>query len=180
MDSTDKKILDMIRVNARMPYQEIADCIGLSRVAVQKRISKLERSGVIRGYETVICRDDERTAFLDVDVKEGSYEKMLDYLVNYPKYITSVYKTAKENIIHVVAVAGSAIELQSMIAKVQKECEDDIASISGYTVKEIIKDGFGGTDNVRKKSSDHERDGSVCKGKKCDRNNQGKEKADPL
>ena len=142
-----------------MPYQEIADHIGLSRVAVQKRISKLERNGIIRGYETVMCRDDEHTAFLDVAVKEGSYEKVLDYLVNYPEYITGIYKTAKENIIHVVAVAGSAKELQRMIDKVQKECEDDIASISGYTVKEIIKDGFGGADNVRKKSSDNERDG---------------------
>ncbi len=163
MDSTDKKILDMIRVNARMPYQEIADRIGLSRVAVQKRISKMEKSGVIIGYETVMCRDDEHTAFLDVDIKSESYEKVIDYLVNYPKYITRVYKTAKDNHIHIVAVAGSTKELQSMIDTVRKECGDDIVFISGYTVKEIIKDGFGGADNVRKKSSDNERDGSVCK-----------------
>ena len=50
MDETDEKILELIRYNARMSYQEIADNVELSRVAVKKRVQKLEEAGIIRQY----------------------------------------------------------------------------------------------------------------------------------
>ena len=33
MDGKDKQILDMIKGNARMSYQEIGDALGMTRVA---------------------------------------------------------------------------------------------------------------------------------------------------
>ena len=59
MDKTDKKILDLLKGNARMTYQQLGDELGMSRVAAQKRVKKLEEAGIIRGYNTTIYRDDE-------------------------------------------------------------------------------------------------------------------------
>ena len=39
MDGTDKKLLDLIKGNARMSYQEIGDALGMSRVAAKKRVA---------------------------------------------------------------------------------------------------------------------------------------------
>ena len=41
MDRTDEQILNLIKGNARMSYQEIGDSIGISRVAAMKRVRKL-------------------------------------------------------------------------------------------------------------------------------------------
>ena len=58
MDKIDHAILDLIKDNARMSYSEIGNAVGLSRVAVKKRMDVMETSGVIRGYKTVI--DEEK------------------------------------------------------------------------------------------------------------------------
>ena len=63
MDKTDERILDLLKSNARMSYQELGDAIGMTRVAAKKRVQKLEREGIIRGYNTYIVRDDEVTMF---------------------------------------------------------------------------------------------------------------------
>ena len=47
MDGTDEKILDLLKGNARMSYQELGDAIGMSRVAAKKRVQKLEKDGVM-------------------------------------------------------------------------------------------------------------------------------------
>ena len=54
MDDTNKDILKLLRDNGRMSFTEIGERLGLSRVAVKKRVSKLEEAGIIRGYKAVI------------------------------------------------------------------------------------------------------------------------------
>jgi Lrp/AsnC family leucine-responsive transcriptional regulator len=63
MDSIDEQILDLLRRNGRMPVSEVADRVGLSTGPVSRRITKMETSGVIRGYVAVI--DDGRSGALE-------------------------------------------------------------------------------------------------------------------
>ena len=42
MDKKDERILDLLKGNARMSYQEIGKALGMSRVAAKKRVDKLE------------------------------------------------------------------------------------------------------------------------------------------
>ena len=44
-----EKILDLMKGNARISYQELGEAIGMSRVAAKKRVRKLEQDGIIRG-----------------------------------------------------------------------------------------------------------------------------------
>ena len=55
LDATDGVILDMLEKDGRA---HLSEATGLSVSAVQSRVQKLERRGVIRGYKAVI--DDER------------------------------------------------------------------------------------------------------------------------
>lgn len=57
MDSTDRQILDLLRTNARLSYAELGRKIGLSPPAVHDRVAKLEASGTILGYRTVVEPD---------------------------------------------------------------------------------------------------------------------------
>jgi DNA-binding Lrp family transcriptional regulator len=50
MDPTDRKLLALLRENARASTAELGRRLGLSRTTVQSRIGRLERQGVITGY----------------------------------------------------------------------------------------------------------------------------------
>ena len=50
LDNIDKKIIEILQINARTPVKEIAKEVFLSSPAVSARIDHLEKSGVITGY----------------------------------------------------------------------------------------------------------------------------------
>ena len=80
MDRIDEQILNLIKGNARMSYQEIGDAIGMSRVAAMKRVRKLEESGIIRGYNTRIYKDGDITMLIDIETKPDKFEEVLKYV----------------------------------------------------------------------------------------------------
>ena len=54
MDTIDKKILRLLQVNARITASEIAGEVNLSIPAISERLKKLETSGIIKQYTTII------------------------------------------------------------------------------------------------------------------------------
>ncbi|MCR1783809.1 Lrp/AsnC family transcriptional regulator [Nocardioides carbamazepini] len=58
MDRLDRAIIDLLRHDARAPVSEIGRRVGLSSAATGRRIARLESSGVIQGYVTLVNDDD--------------------------------------------------------------------------------------------------------------------------
>lgn len=50
MDEIDHRIVALLRENARRSFQDIGERVSLSAPAVKRRVDRLERDGVIRGY----------------------------------------------------------------------------------------------------------------------------------
>jgi DNA-binding Lrp family transcriptional regulator len=50
MDEIDHRIVALLRENARRSFQDIGERVALSAPAVKRRVDRLERDGVIRGY----------------------------------------------------------------------------------------------------------------------------------
>jgi DNA-binding Lrp family transcriptional regulator len=50
LDDTDRKLLALLRADAREAVSALARKLGLARSTVQERIARLERAGVIAGY----------------------------------------------------------------------------------------------------------------------------------
>lgn len=57
MDITDKKLIDVLRQNARISLSALSRVMGLSRSTVQDRITKLEQKGIIAGYTVRLGAD---------------------------------------------------------------------------------------------------------------------------
>ncbi len=144
MDKTDKKILDMIKGNARMSYQQIGDSLGISRVAAKKRVDKLEKAGIIRGYNTYIKRDDEIMMLIDIITAEGTFDRVLRYVATRTAFVRQIYTTHKENHIHMVAVSDSPKDLKYLAKMIDKDCHEDIVELHVRQVQEVIKDVYGG------------------------------------
>jgi DNA-binding Lrp family transcriptional regulator len=50
LDGTDRKILALLRENSRRTLADIGGQVSLSVAAVKRRVERLERDGVIKGY----------------------------------------------------------------------------------------------------------------------------------
>ena len=54
MDAVDRKIVTLLRENARRSFKDIGKHVHLSAPAVKRRVDRLEREGVLRGYTAVV------------------------------------------------------------------------------------------------------------------------------
>ena len=54
IDDKDQKILDILMASAREPASSISEKIGISVPTVIDRIKKLQDSGIIKGYTTIV------------------------------------------------------------------------------------------------------------------------------
>jgi DNA-binding Lrp family transcriptional regulator len=54
MDQIDHQIVALLRDNARRSFQDIGTRVSLSAPAVKRRVDRLERAGVIRGYSATV------------------------------------------------------------------------------------------------------------------------------
>lgn len=50
MDSTDRSIIDQLRLNSRAGFGDIGEIVGLSASAVKRRVDRLVAEGIIRGF----------------------------------------------------------------------------------------------------------------------------------
>jgi DNA-binding Lrp family transcriptional regulator len=61
LDETDMQILELLSEDARRPYSDISERVGLSAPAVSDRIDRLRESGVIRRFTVDVDRSQLRT-----------------------------------------------------------------------------------------------------------------------
>jgi DNA-binding Lrp family transcriptional regulator len=55
-DETDMEILSLLAENARRPFSEIGEAVGLSGPAVSDRVERLRESGIIEGFTIDVDR----------------------------------------------------------------------------------------------------------------------------
>jgi DNA-binding Lrp family transcriptional regulator len=56
MDKTDVVLSQLLLVNSRLSYRELADTLNLSVTAVHNRIQNLVESGIIRKFTVPIAK----------------------------------------------------------------------------------------------------------------------------
>ena len=57
LNKIDRNILRVLQANGRTSYAELARLVGLSTTPCKERVKKLEREGVIRGYQAILEPD---------------------------------------------------------------------------------------------------------------------------
>jgi Lrp/AsnC family transcriptional regulator, leucine-responsive regulatory protein len=73
MDRLDREILGILQRDARISYRDLGARVGLSANAAADRVRKLRRTGVIRGFTTVVdpaaAGGSGLVAFIDVTLR---------------------------------------------------------------------------------------------------------------
>src|SRR5258708_30727467 len=57
IDETDRKILRVLRDDARLTTAQLAEAVGLSTTPCWNRVKRLEREGFIEGYVAVLNQE---------------------------------------------------------------------------------------------------------------------------
>ncbi len=172
MDKTDELILDLLKGNARMSFEELGTSIGMSRVAAKKRVMKLEKEGIIRGYNTCIYRSDDITLYIDLVTVPEDFEKVLKYVSTRTAYVRQIFRTSKPNHIQLVAVSNDVQNLNYLLRMIQKVCRKSLAEFSFHTVREVIKDVYGGVNKYGQQISVSDGSGSDGENGGCARSEQ--------
>jgi Lrp/AsnC family transcriptional regulator, regulator for asnA, asnC and gidA len=124
LDEVDLKILDIISHNARVPFKDVADEVGISRAAVHQRVNRMIDLEVITGsgYYVNPKKIDYRTCtyigiFLD---KGGIYSDVAEKLKEIPEIVECHYTTG-QYAIFIKVYAKDNEHLKSILAeKIQK------------------------------------------------------------
>lgn len=54
LDLIDRRILEILVTDARIPLTELARAVGLSKTPVAQRLKRLEETGIITGYRAIL------------------------------------------------------------------------------------------------------------------------------
>ena len=120
LDALDQKIVSLLIENARMSYSDIAQQVGVSRVAVKMRVQALEQRGVIEQYTAIVNPQKLSGAvscYFELETAPGMLAGVAEALCANDT-ITQVYRVTGNNKLHVHAVAASAEEMEALIRDV--------------------------------------------------------------
>src|SRR5687767_12655320 len=79
LDAIDRRILELLQRDGRMPNAKLAAAVGLSPSSCLRRLRLLERDGAIRGYTALVEADEpERgtTVLVEIELERQTAETM--------------------------------------------------------------------------------------------------------
>lgn len=126
IDAFDRKIIQSLQEDARMPVAQVAERTALSATPVSRRIKRLEEEGVILGYQPVL--DTRRLGFeldayvlINLDGHSDENISRFEEAIHGNRYVIACH-----------AVTGDMDYLVHVIAR-------DVEHLSQITLKTLVR-----------------------------------------
>ena len=148
LDEVDQKIIKILNKNARIPSKDIASelrnfGVDVSDRTIRKRIERLEKNGIIKGYKAVLSgissNDQFEALFLKFKISR-SMDTIIDSIKNYvktlPNYLLIATVDGDWNMITVLRVEGTE---KSPGARIVEKFSDHILDykIGGIQIRDV-------------------------------------------
>lgn len=95
LDEIDRRLIELLRSDARLPAVALARRLSVARATVQNRIDKLIAQGVLLGF-TIRLRSDTETgavrALASLEIRSGDAKAVLGLLKRVPE-VRRIYST---------------------------------------------------------------------------------------
>ncbi len=135
MDAIDRKIVSLLRENARRSFKDIGRHVHLTAPAVKRRVDRLEGEGVIRGY----------TAVVDPAAFGWHTEAFVDLFCDGRMPAESIKRAVRkeQSVVSAHTVAGEASAMLHVMAEDTRDLEralERIRKVDGVdrTVTEVV------------------------------------------
>ena len=122
MDKIDRMLITLLQKNARMPLKALAEKVYLSSPAVSARIERLEKEGLIEGYEARVNMRKlgyHITAFINLEVAPEEKPEFYPFAQQCKNIIECNCVTGNYSMLLKV-VFPSTMELDTFIGQLQK------------------------------------------------------------
>lgn len=94
-DSIDRKILKIITLNARVPFKDVAEQVGISRTSVHQRVQRMTDIGVIKSSGFHVNPQKlgfNMCVYVGITLEKGSlYNSVVSELEKIPEIVESQY-----------------------------------------------------------------------------------------
>ena len=90
MDKFDLAIIEQLKINARVSVSAIAEQVALSRSSVSERIKKMEKSGVIRGYQVLLTESQKEgvSVYFEIQHQCAKCSELVGHFRQIPEVVT--------------------------------------------------------------------------------------------
>ncbi len=119
IDETDTKILELLEEDARRPFTEIAHKLKVSESSVRKRITAMQREGVITKFTIKVDHGKlglKTVAIVGLDVESGKMLEIAQQLCDL-KELKCVATTSGDHMIMLEIWAKNGKELNKLISE---------------------------------------------------------------
>jgi len=148
LDEVDQKVIAILNKNARTPSKEIATelqrlGVDVSDRTIRKRIERLEKNGIIKGYKAVLSgvssSDEFEVLFLKFKVTrsiESITESVKAFVKTFPNYLFVATIDGEWNMIIVMKVESAQ---KNPTSKIIEKFSDQILDYraNGIQIKDI-------------------------------------------
>src|SRR3954471_6475232 len=117
MDQVDRDILELLTENGRISYVDIGKELGLSRVSVRERVTKLIDDKVIEQFTVVINSSKAGknvSAFFEIDCEPSWLVKVAEALAENPS-VASCYQMTGPSTLHTHVLVENHAALEKFI-----------------------------------------------------------------
>ncbi len=132
IDELDKRILEIISHNARIPFKDVAAECNVSRAAIHQRVQRLIDLGVIAGsgyHVNPKALGYSTCTYVGIKLERGSmYKRVLDQLKGIPEVVECHFTTGP----------------YTMLAKIYARDNEDLMQLLNSKIQEI--DGVNATE----------------------------------
>ncbi len=148
LDEVDRKIIDILNKNARTSSKEIAaelrnSGVDVSDRTIRKRIERLEKNGIIKGYKAVLSSISSTDEFEALFVKlkitrsvDSITESIKNFVKTLPNYLFVATIEGDWNMIIVMRIEGSE---KNPTSRIIEKFSDQILDykVNGIQIKDI-------------------------------------------
>jgi Lrp/AsnC family transcriptional regulator, regulator for asnA, asnC and gidA len=125
LDSTDEKIVQLLRDDSRKSFVDIGDQIGLSESAVRRRVKNLMDSGLIKRFTIEIGTDNKTSAITFVSVDSHMETDIICARLMELDGVEVIYEITGQYDIAVIIAAPTIAEIN--------KCVDNLRKIEGVS-----------------------------------------------
>lgn len=122
MDAIDRQLIGLLQKNARCSIKQMAGQVFMSAPAVAARIARLEKAGVIKGYQPVIDPSAFHyniQAFISLQVQPSDKPQFYPYIESVPNVMECNCVTGDFSMLIKVCFRTTA-ELDTFIGELQR------------------------------------------------------------
>lgn len=145
MNNTDKKLLDLLRQNARLSNAELAAMLAVTEKEVAESIARLEAAGIIIGYSAIIneelADDQSVTAIIELKitpVKDMGFDDLAHTIMQFSEVDTVILLSGTNDLS--VTISGTSMRKVALFVSEQLAVLDGVLSTTTHFVLRRYKE----------------------------------------